>query len=155
VLDQIPVEDEDFIKSAEAATDVGAPSEMATGPASQLKDITYNADAESATINLIANGSIENYKEFTLNNPKRLVVDIQGVKSKLKAKSNIVVKQGGVARIRTGAYPDKLRVVVELTKAAPNYQINKASDGLTIAIGAASAGLAASSPATPKKDELQ
>jgi len=82
--------------------------------ATTLVNLTYRTvDADKFEIVLSGDGEFGNYKVLSLTQPVRIVIDIYGVKSKLE-KTIFQVNTGMVRQVRTGTYPDKTRVVIEL-----------------------------------------
>jgi N-acetylmuramoyl-L-alanine amidase len=90
---------------------------MAGGAAAaDLQGIRVLEDDAGTRVELALQGSTE-FKYFTLKNPERLVLDLQG--SRLAAGFHTPVPNGIVANIRTGKpAPGTLRVVFELGRAA-------------------------------------
>ena len=117
VIDDIPVEE------------LAEPGRLAD----KLEDISYTVSGEETQISMRANGSVNNYDDFVLENPKRLVVDLKGLA--YKGKRNFSLPDGSVDRIRAGIHPDKVRVVVDFSaSSSPNYQIRPTSSGLDIVV---------------------
>jgi type IV pilus assembly protein PilQ len=98
-------------------------------------------------VQVLADGAISQVKVFTLDKPKRLIVDIPGVKSAL-ADHRYVVGREGVAAVRLGGYKDKVRLVFDATakKGLPTYRIDKGETGLMVLLGR---GVAATPPPAP------
>ena len=99
-----------------------------------LHDITAQRRDSETRIMIQAGSPIKAYKYFSLNAPKRLVVDLIG-KWKVPEKQRFEVKNDMVKGIRLGHYPDRLRIVVDLPENATNRPvINKISGGLVLTI---------------------
>ena len=64
-------------------------------------------------INVKADGTIKNYKSFTIEEtPARIVYDLYGIKSPYKGEQRIAVKSDKVTRVRHFGHSDKVRVVI-------------------------------------------
>jgi len=133
------------------ATGEEATSAMA---ATQLSAITFSEMGEGLQVNLIGDGTIENFKSFTVRNPARIVFDIYSVQGKSTKEEMIAVDTAWVKRIRHYGYPDRLRVVLDsFPQHLDAFSARPADDGLTILVGAktiaalAKASSAAAAPA--------
>ena len=82
-------------------------------PASELIAVTTQSIEKSMTITLEADGTINNYKTFKLNNPNRIVFDLYNLKSRHRNQQIIEVQSELVRRIRHYGHPDKLRLVID------------------------------------------
>ncbi|MGH9821855.1 MAG: type IV pilus secretin PilQ [Blastocatellia bacterium] len=83
---------------------------------------------------LVDTDGIADYKDFTLTNPSRIVVDLRGVKSEFGNKT-FQVNQGPVERVRVGEpSSDTVRVVVDSHDQVP-FRISREGASLVIAIG--------------------
>ena len=84
-----------------------------------------------------ANGSITNYKAFTIESPPRIVFDIFNIKSPYKNEKTIPVNSEWVKRVRYYGYPDRLRLVLDTVKSYLNsYAAEPSENGLLIHVGA-------------------
>jgi type IV pilus assembly protein PilQ len=127
--------------AGEELADAGADSETDAAPmsrpASVLERVDARAAGEGVVIHLVADGSVDNAASFTLADPPRLVIDLEGMKSTAKQKQ---VEVGGsrVQRVRVGAHADKVRVVVDGAPAGDPFegrQVMPIATGLLIALG--------------------
>ncbi|HEX9983432.1 MAG TPA: type IV pilus secretin PilQ [Thermoanaerobaculia bacterium] len=128
-------------------------------PAEPLKKAKNVRRVETASVDgdvevrISGDGSMT-YKAFRLENPARLVVDLNGVKNGV-AKNAVevdddVVKRVRVAQFQTAPVP-VTRVVIDLTGKS-EYTIRNVGDSVRVAFGAAQFGTAAprTAAATPK-----
>src|SRR5262249_7398672 len=88
-------------------------------------------------------------KDFTLTNPSRIVVDLQGVRSEFGNKT-FSVDGGPVERVRVGQpAPNMVRVVIDSKSKLP-YNISRQGASLVIAVGDGSTA----SPTTVRTADL-
>ncbi len=87
--------------------------------ASHLKQVTATPLKNNIAVNIIADGTIKNYKSFTLDHPARIVFDLYNLKSPYKEQQIIEVGSKWVKRVRHFGHPDKVRLVLETED---NYQ---------------------------------
>lgn len=89
--------------------------------------------AERTQIVIAVAGEVE-YREFTMEGPNRLVVDILGSTLALPQDEYPSINRGGVVSLRTSQYsPDVVRVVVELQAMVP-YEVLRSEGGLRITL---------------------
>jgi type IV pilus secretin PilQ/predicted competence protein len=119
-----------------------APTAKAT--ATVISKVNATAGKGGIKVVITADGTM-NPHAFMVEKPtKKLVVDIPGVKSKVK-QSVIPVRKGGLKTVRVGKHPDKVRVVLDLTKTL-NYTVTPEGNSLIIAMGAAVAATPGEKP---------
>lgn len=98
-----------------------------------LRGIAARAAGDAVEVRLTADGALR-YKAFRLDNPTRLVIDLDGVKNGV-AKSAVTVDDDVVKRVRVAQFqPTVARVVIDLTRKA-EYSIDINGDELLIAFG--------------------
>jgi type IV pilus assembly protein PilQ len=119
--------------------------------ATKLSRVATSGSGSSLEVQIAGNGGLT-YKAFRLNNPERLVIDVQGVKNAV-AKPTVNVNDDPVQRVRVaqfaaGADPIT-RVVVDLNTKT-EYAITPTGDKLLVTFGndASQKVLAASAPVT-------
>jgi hypothetical protein len=101
-----------------------APGETAAKPAPQtartgervLRQIDIDDGADALSVGLVADGTVENFKVFSLKSPDRLVVDLAG-DWRGPERTEISVDRKGVARVRMGRHPEHYRVVIDFSDA--------------------------------------
>lgn len=83
-------------------------------------------------IEIRANQPVADYKTIRLTGPERLVIDIAGARTELRSKS-VMINKFGITKVRIGASPHNIRVVLDSGKAAfPAHTITNIEDGLRI-----------------------
>ena len=104
--------------------------------ATALKSVTATPSKDGAVIKIEANGTLKDYKAFTLSDSPRIVLDLPGIASPYQGEKREAVSGGTVQQVRHMAYPDKVRVVVETQKAyLGKYTAEPVEDGLIIRVG--------------------
>lgn len=94
---------------------------------SVIKGVTVG----TSSIEVLANGRVENYKQLRLSKPERLAIDIPGVHT--LANRNISVNKFGVSKIRVGDNSGFTRIVLDAAGSQfPLYEISSVDDGLRI-----------------------
>lgn len=144
------------------------PAKKMAPPAGHLKAVTATPLKDNAIVNVKADGTIKDYKTFTLDKPARIVVDIFKVKSPYKGEQRVSVKSKFVERIRHFGHPDKVRLVIDTQSPyLSKYSASPVDNGLLIYVGkkmappppesapaaAAPASTAAPKPAEPVKTD--
>ncbi len=129
------------------------PAESIPVPASRLESILATQLENSVKISVNADGTIKDYKSFTIDSPARIVFDIYNIKSPYKAEQSVQVNTEWVKRVRHFGYPDRLRVVLD-TKAEylSAFSANPVEKGLVIHVGEVEV---AEQPPLPEQEELQ
>ena len=99
-----------------------------------INAIKYNSTSNRTRV--MFEGEIEEYKEFFLEDPKRLVVDIYNAKLELEGPNIITLKNKAIKEIEIAQYEkDIVRVVFDLTVGI-KYKIKERTDELQIDIEA-------------------
>ena len=116
---------------APVATPVSTVEENVALPrARSVKSIGASTRDGAVEVRIAADGQLK-YKAFRLENPSRLVIDLEGVKN-AAAKSNVTVDDDVVRRVRVAQFnPTTARVVVDLARKT-NYDITPAGDSLRV-----------------------
>jgi len=116
--------------SAPAATVADSPE------ASELRGVYAVKSSRYTRINVEADGAIKNFKQFTLDDPARIVVDIPALQSAFDAPQTLKVDTKYVRTVRHFAHPDKVRIVVDTRQPyLQQYAALPVPDGLRIQIG--------------------
>jgi hypothetical protein len=111
------------------------PAQPLLDKAKDVVNVLFEEKNDFVTINIIADGKLENYNAFKMDTPARLVLDIWGVGTRYPQKS-IKMKNPFVKTVRIGQHPDKLRFVFDSSKSKLSpYQINRIDDKLIVSIG--------------------
>jgi type IV pilus assembly protein PilQ len=141
-----PETDAATMAAAPAAADMS--EDTGKIPATQLKSVFVTKFENRLQINVNANGSIADYKDFTIGNPARIVFDLPGLKSPFKGQQVVPVKSEFVRQVRHFGYSDKVRLVVDTNnKYLKAYTAQTVKNGLVIQVGSPSAAFVEPSPA--------
>jgi type IV pilus assembly protein PilQ len=90
---------------------------------------------------------VESWKDFSMGNPARVVVDLEGARSVLQQSRFDDVSRGGVEGVRTSQFAaNVVRVVVDLDGSRP-YTVTRGADGLHVRLTGAPGGFTAWSSA--------
>lgn len=90
-------------------------------------------------IDIVTGNNRDAYKALKLTNPDRLVIDFPGAKSAMAAKT-IFLNRLGISKVRSGVYPDKVRIVLDAAEPRfPAYDIQHFESGLRITLAPAPA----------------
>jgi type IV pilus assembly protein PilQ len=96
-------------------------------------------------VDISASAGMERLRYFTLDNPKRLVVDIYGVAA--SDSQNEYMLSEGFSKLRIGPYSDKLRFVFDATDDEfPQFTVNRDADTVQISWPASAASVAQPTP---------
>ena len=129
--------------SATAAVEPAPEEVLPSNPATMLKGISTTGSGLTLQVLFDADGALD-YKAFRLADPTRLVIDLNGIRNKVR-KSAIQLGDPYVARIRVSQFkpmPEPVtRVVLDLDEIV-DYRVERAMEGLRIAFGEAPASLA-------------
>ncbi|HUP62777.1 MAG TPA: type IV pilus secretin PilQ [Thermoanaerobaculia bacterium] len=118
--------------------------------ARMLRGIAATAANGSVEVRISGDGALT-YKAFRLENPSRLVIDLEGVKN-AAAKNAVTVDDEVVKGVRAAQFqsaPPVARVVIDLTRKA-EYRIDPIGDSLRVRFGERSGGLQSAEAASPK-----
>lgn len=88
----------------------------ATNAERVLRRIDIDDAKDALSVDLVADGPVENFKVFALEGPDRLVVDLAG-DWRGPERTEIPVGRKGVARVRMGRHPEHYRVVIDFSDA--------------------------------------
>ncbi|MCJ7773443.1 MAG: AMIN domain-containing protein [Desulfobacterales bacterium] len=131
-----------FEKSIKAATEASViKSDIKIGDkalpsASILKEVQTKNLKESIEITIKADGAINDYKSFAIENPSRIVFDVFNIKTPYKKEQSVPVKSKWVSKVRHYGYPNKVRFVIDTTKDyLSDFSASPVKDGLLITIG--------------------
>ncbi|MCP4628331.1 MAG: AMIN domain-containing protein [bacterium] len=105
-------------------------------PAGLLKSIKATPLKNHLLVEVYADGTIMDYRSFTINNPARIVFDINKIRSLHKGGQTLVVSSKWVKQIRYNSYPDKIRLVLDLEdQVMKKYLSFPTGTGLLIYVG--------------------
>ena len=126
-----------------------------------LEEVRAAPSAGEVTISLLGDGVFQP-KEFVLENPPRLVIDLPGVRNEVRRRV-VPVKSGLVSRVRISQFqsaPDLVtRVVLDLARPLP-HALRLDGERLAVVVGGGAAAIATTqpsrttvAPATPASKE--
>ena len=125
--------------------------------ASRLESITATSLEKNVIVNVQADGTIKNYKSFTIDGKApRIVFDMYQIKSPFEKEQRIPVQSKWVQQVRHFGYPDKVRLVVDTQKTyLDKYSASPTDNGLLIYVGSVPAAAPPDSekPAGTEKDQ--
>jgi outer membrane protein TolC len=104
-----------------------------------LKRIHVSAGTTATMVSIMMEGKIAQYAAFELDQPVRLVVDLQNVTRMEKSVQKLLaVNSAHLKQVMVVRNPEKLRIVLDLAEdAIAKYRIVERSDGLRIILGEA------------------
>ncbi|MDM8551336.1 AMIN domain-containing protein [Desulfobacterales bacterium HSG2] len=99
-----------------------------------LKGIQHQSTEEEFRLELLSDGPIYDYKQFTMSPPPKVVLDLPG-RWRYSGRYTIRVKSDIARRVRVGKHSNKLRLVLDL-KGSKTWipVIEESSEGLTLII---------------------
>ena len=126
----LPVEKVEIIEEPE-------PEKAPVLPATRITSVTATPLKKNVVIDVKADGTIKNYKSFTIaGDPSRIVYDLYDLKSPYKKEQQIAVKSDWVSGIRYYGHPEKIRMVLETKEAhLSEFSASPAENGLLIYVG--------------------
>ena len=130
------VEEELVLKEPETE-----PAKEPAPPATRMTSVSATPQEKSAVVSVKADGTITNYKSFTISEaPPRIVYDIYKLKSPFKGEQRIAVRSDQISKIRHFSHPEKIRIVLETKKAyLSKHTARPVDNGLEIYVGEAPA----------------
>jgi len=100
----------------------------------EVRTVSVLPAAGKVSVVIDLRGAIQ-VQDFTLTNPSRLVLDLQGARLTGPTVLYDGQNRGGVKNLRYAQYkPDVVRVVIELD-AAKDYKINQGAGSVTVSFG--------------------
>ncbi len=133
---------------APAAGEKAEAAQPAIGTATVVKTVRASAGKEGVKVVITGDGTMVP-KAFMVSGNK-LVIDIPGVRSRVKPRV-IPVRKGGLDKVRVGQHEQMVRVVLDLTKA---LQYTVTPEGNTVLVAMTSEGAAAQEQAPAPEKEL-
>ncbi|UCD77601.1 MAG: type IV pilus secretin PilQ [Desulfobacterales bacterium] len=135
-------------KTEAAPSEETEPAEAPASPAARMTSIAATPLKNNVAISVKADGTITNYKAFTISEtPPRIVYDLFNLKSPYQGEQRIAVKSDWVGKIRHFGHPDKVRIVLETKKAyLSKYSASPVDNGLMIYVGQAPAPVSEEKP---------
>ena len=104
--------------------------------ASKLVSVNVTKSEDGTLVTLSADGTIAEFKAFSLENPARIVFDIPDIVSPFKGQQTVEIDTEWIKRVRHNGYPDKVRVVIDTQPSyLKKYTTLSVADGLLIQVG--------------------
>ena len=103
---------------SDGSTVVGM-NEIKTRKATQLQSVYAARQGKGLKVFVGADGTIEEYKAFTISDPPQIVFDLFNIKSPYDHEKVIPVNSEWVKQIRYTSESDKVRLILETQAAAP------------------------------------
>ena len=104
--------------------------------ANQLNTVTTTSFKNNIIVNLEADGIINDYNSFTIENPARIVFDVYNLKSPYNTEQIIAVDSEWVKQIRYFTYSNKIRLVLDTyNRFLTRFSSLPVESGLLIYIG--------------------
>jgi len=130
----VPVSETAAVPGAAVAATPESPVAVDSGVNIFREISAVNAD-DGVSVLIRSDKAINNYKAFTLENPPRIVLDLNNIKSEFKKPQTISVDSKWVKKIRHFAYPERLRVVLDTEKDyLSSYTVEPSENGLLVMI---------------------
>ncbi|MEW5774024.1 MAG: AMIN domain-containing protein, partial [Thermodesulfobacteriota bacterium] len=113
--------------AAPAAKPAAEPAKAATATAGlrTISAVTATVSGGTTRITVTAGSPVEGFTAFPLAGPPRFVVDMPG-RFAYQGASSIPVAGGALTAVRVGAYPDKVRLVLDYAKPGADGRPGKA-----------------------------
>ncbi len=130
----------DDLQQGEAWEGAEELEQMPVVAATKLEAVAARQLGEGLMIELQGDGTVESAVSFTLEDPARLVVDLPHLKNEVK-QARIELGAPNASRIRIGAHPDKIRIVVDAGSAEEPFdgrRVIPTPTGMIIALGSGS-----------------
>lgn len=100
-----------------------------------IETVNVEERVDGIDITILADGTIQEYSAFTVDNPPRIVFDIFNINSPYKGLQKVVVDSKWVTGLRHFCYPDKLRVVLDTDKTHMTaFSSKPVNNGLIISV---------------------
>jgi len=91
-------------------------------------------------VDILVDGTFQEYKAMRLSRPERLVIDLMGVQAGTVARL-IQLNAAGFSTARVGAYPGKVRVVLDAVNGSlPDALYERTAYGIRVSFAATAAG---------------
>jgi type IV pilus assembly protein PilQ len=105
-------------------------------PASRLEGVNVSDLGNQTQINVTANGTIKDFKVFTLDKPARIVFDMPMLKGTTQGEQVVKADTEMVRQVRYFGYPTKIRMVIDTQSAyLKSYSAVPTPTGLLVKVG--------------------
>lgn len=130
---------------------IGGLNEKKFPSATQLQSVYAARQGKGMKVFVGADGMIENYKAFTIDDPPQIVFDLFDIKSPYDSEKVIPVNTEWVKQIRYTSESGKVRVILETQKEhLEGYNADTVENGLIIQVGTGADQLAMKPAPAPK-----
>lgn len=100
-------------------------------PGKAMLQIVPTQTADDVQISILADRPIETYREFLLQSPPRLVIDIK--QARLQQNTRIDINHVAVRNVRAASHPATARIVLDLAMSDPvSYRIARRENSLLV-----------------------
>ncbi len=110
--------------------------------AHQLKSVRMKGEQ----LAIETDGDVAKFELIELSDPPRLAVDLYGLSSAIKSSK---ATGGPLKSVRVGAYPEKVRLVLDMNDKMPAYRASRTGHGIVVTLSAAQTASADKSPVQP------
>ena len=135
VVEEAPAT-EDAEATEEASPEKDAAIDIADAPKGTcIENVNVEERKDGIDVLILADGKIQDYSAFTIDNPPRIVFDIYNISSPYKGLQKVVVDSKWVTGLRHFCYPDKLRIVLDTDRSHMTAFASKPlANGLLISV---------------------
>ena len=113
-----------------------APPETPPEPATIFTSVYVTKSEDKVKVSLMADGTIDDYKTFTMTKPARIVIDLNNIKSRYTSTQTVKVNTRWLSKIRHFGHPDKVRVVLETKDSyLKTFSAVPSAKGLDVLVG--------------------
>ncbi len=101
-----------------------------------IRSVSASESQNGVMVSIVADRSVTDYKSFSLNNPARIVFDLNGVQSAFSKQQVIPVNTKWVKSIRYFGYPERVRVVIDThDEYLSAFKADSVENGLVVRMG--------------------
>jgi type IV pilus assembly protein PilQ len=131
------------------------PTEKILPAATRLQTVDAKQLNDRVRIAVMGNGTITEYKSFTIDNPPRIIFDIFNVKSAIDEEQKLAVDSKSVKQIHQYIYPDRVRLILDTEDSyLSSFTSTPVENGLLIEVDQATGpALAADVPVNVTKEQ--
>jgi hypothetical protein len=106
-----------------------------------IREVRAEAQTDAVIIRVIADGPVNEVQKFTIDeNPAKIIFDLIRLRSTYRGEQRIPIQSPWVSQVRHAAHADKVRLVVETSKAyLKDFAVDTISEGLLITVGPSAA----------------
>lgn len=125
-----------FKKKDARAASKGNPRYPTSSPATRIETVYATKLEDGLKVFVEADGTITNYKSYTIETPARIIFELFGVSSPYRNEKQVPVNTEWVKQVRYYGYPDRLKLVLDTEKTyLSNFTAQPVNNGLVIYLG--------------------